>query len=160
MSDSLRPHCWQHTRLLCPLLSPGVCSSSCPLSWWCHPTISFSVAPFSPCPQSFPESGVFSPSESALHIRWPEYWSFSFSLSSSNEYSELIFFRIKPVFLSGGDYKTNKPQTPALIRHIWSKVWAELSPLLQTITTCQPGHNRWKLTLAETTGSLRTWRHQ
>ena len=59
MSDSLRPHCGQHIRLPCPVLSPGVCSSSCPLSWWCHPTFSFSVAPFSPCPQSFTESGIF-----------------------------------------------------------------------------------------------------
>ena len=47
-----------HTRLPCPL-SPGVCSNSCPLSQWCHPTISFSVAPFSSCPQSFSASGSF-----------------------------------------------------------------------------------------------------
>ena len=67
-------------------------SNSCPLSQWCHPAISSSVVPFSSCSQSFPAS-VFS-SESALHIRWPNYWSFSFSISSSNEYSELISFRI------------------------------------------------------------------
>ena len=48
----------QHTRLLCPSLSPGVCSDSCPLNW-CHPTISSSVIPFSSCPQSFPASGSF-----------------------------------------------------------------------------------------------------
>ena len=58
MSNSLGPH-GQHTRLPCPSLSPGVCSNSCPLSWWYHPTISFSVAPFSSCPQSFPASGSF-----------------------------------------------------------------------------------------------------
>ena len=52
------PHQLQHTSLLCPLPSPGVCSISCPLSWWCHPTISFSVVPFS-CLQSFPASGSF-----------------------------------------------------------------------------------------------------
>ena len=45
-----------HIRLPCPSLSPGVCSNSCPLSHWCHPTISSSVAPFSSCPQSFPAS--------------------------------------------------------------------------------------------------------
>ena len=50
------PHGLQHTRLPCPSLSPRVCSNSCPLSHWCHPTISSSVAPFS-CPQSFPASG-------------------------------------------------------------------------------------------------------
>ena len=59
MSDSLWPHGLHHTRLSCPLLSPRVCSNSCPLSRWCHPTISSSVAPFSSCPQSFPASGSF-----------------------------------------------------------------------------------------------------
>ena len=57
----LWPHRLQHTRLLCPPLSPGICSDSWPneLSWWCHPTISSSVAPFSICLQSFPASGSF-----------------------------------------------------------------------------------------------------
>ena len=49
----------QHTRLPCPSLSPGACSHSCPLFQWCHPTISFSVTPFSSCPQSFPASESF-----------------------------------------------------------------------------------------------------
>ena len=59
VSDSLQPHGLQHTRLLHLSLSPGVCSNSCPLSWWCHPTISSSVEPFSSCLQSFPASGSF-----------------------------------------------------------------------------------------------------
>ena len=59
VSDSLQPHALQHTRLLCPSLSPWVCLNSCPLSQWCHPIISSSVAPFSSCPQSFPASGSF-----------------------------------------------------------------------------------------------------
>ena len=58
VSDSLWPHELQHIRLPCPPLSPGVCSNSCPLSPWCHPTTSSSVAHFS-CPQSFPASGYF-----------------------------------------------------------------------------------------------------
>ena len=78
----------QHTRLPCPSLSPGACSNSCPLRWQCHPTISPSVIPFSSCLQSFPAS------ESALQISWPKYWSFSFSISPSNEYSRLISFEI------------------------------------------------------------------
>ena len=49
----------EHTRLSCTPLSPGVCSNSRPLSWWCHPTISSSVVPFSSCPQSLPPSGSF-----------------------------------------------------------------------------------------------------
>ena len=59
VSDSLWPHGLQHTRLSCPLLPPGVCSNSCLLSRWCHPTISSSVIPFSSCLQSFPASGSF-----------------------------------------------------------------------------------------------------
>ena len=59
MSDSWWFHGLQHARLLCPSLSPGVCSNSCPLSWWCHPTISSSVAPFSSCPWSFPAARSF-----------------------------------------------------------------------------------------------------
>ena len=59
MSDSLWPHGLQHTRLLCPPLSPRVCSNSCPLSKWCYLTISSSVIPFSSCLQSFPASGSF-----------------------------------------------------------------------------------------------------
>ena len=59
MSDSLQSHGLQHTRLPCPSSSPGACSNSCPLSRWCHPTISFSVVPFFSCLQSFPASGSF-----------------------------------------------------------------------------------------------------
>ena len=59
MSNSLRPHGLQHTRFLCPLPFPGACSNSCPLSRWCHPTISYSVIPFSSCFQSFLQSGSF-----------------------------------------------------------------------------------------------------
>ena len=93
MFNSLRPHGLQHARLPCPSLSPRVCSNSCPLSQWCHSTILSSVALFSSCPQSFPASRFFS-NESALCIRWPKYWNFSFSISPSNEYSGLISFRI------------------------------------------------------------------
>ena len=123
VSDSLRSHEPQHTRPPCPSPTPGVYPNPCPLSRWCHPTISSSVIPFSSCPQSFPASGSFlffsiyfilffnftilywfchistlihhrytrvphpEPSnKSALRIRWPKYWSFSFNISPSNEY--------------------------------------------------------------------------
>ena len=59
MSDSLWPHGLQHTRLPCPSLPLRVCSNSCSLRWWCHPTILSYVAPFSSCLQSFPASGSF-----------------------------------------------------------------------------------------------------
>jgi len=59
MSDSLQLRELQNTRLPCPSLSPGACSNSYPLIWWCHPNISFSVIPFFSCLQSFPASGSF-----------------------------------------------------------------------------------------------------
>ena len=58
-SNSLQPHGLQHSRLPCPLPTPGACSNSCPLSLWCHPTILSSVVPLSSCLQSFPASGSF-----------------------------------------------------------------------------------------------------
>ena len=93
ISDSLRPHELQHARLPCPSPSPGVCSNSCPLNQWCHPTISSSVIPLLFLPSIFP-SIRGSSNESVLRIMGPKYWSFRFSISSSNEYSELISFRI------------------------------------------------------------------
>ena len=62
MSNSLQPHRLQHARLPCPSLFPKLCSNSCSLSWWCHPTISSSATLFSFCLQSFPASGHFSTS--------------------------------------------------------------------------------------------------
>ena len=59
MSDSLRSHEPQHSRPPCPSPTPRVHPNPCPLSQWCHPTISSSVVPFSSCPQSFPASGSF-----------------------------------------------------------------------------------------------------
>ena len=91
VSDSLRPHGLQDSRFPCPSLSPRVCSNSCPLSWWCHPTIL--CCPLYPLLSIFPSIRVFS-NELDLHIRWPKYWGFSFSISPSNEYSGLISFRM------------------------------------------------------------------
>ena len=63
VSHSLRPHGLQHSRPPCPSPTPGVYPNSCPLSRWCHSTISSSVVPFSSCPQSFPASGSFAMSQ-------------------------------------------------------------------------------------------------
>ena len=93
VSNSLRPHELQHARLPCPSPTPRVYSNSYPLSQWCHPTISSSVVPFSSGPQPLPASiRVFS--ESALHIRRPKCWSFSFNISPTNEHPGLISFRM------------------------------------------------------------------
>ena len=92
MSDSLRPHELQQARLPHPSPTTGAYSNSCPSSQWCHPTIS-SCHPLLLLPLVFPSIRVFS-NESALRIRWPKYWSFSFSISPSNEYPGLISFRM------------------------------------------------------------------
>ena len=92
LSDSLQPHESQHARPPCPSPTPGFHSDSRPSSQWCHPAISSSVVPFSSCPQSLPAS-VFS-NESAFPMRWPKYWSFSFSIIPSKEIPGLISFRM------------------------------------------------------------------
>ena len=92
MSDSFWSHGRQHARLPCPSLSPRVWSNSCPLCQWFHPTISSSVTP-SPPALNLLQHRVFC-SESAHRIRWSKYWSFSFNISPSNEYSGFISFRI------------------------------------------------------------------
>ena len=93
MSDSLQPHGLKHARLPCPSPSPGACSNSCPLSRWCHPTISSSVVPFSSCLKSFPASGSFPVSQFFTSGFQSIGVCFSFSISPSNEYSGLISFR-------------------------------------------------------------------
>ena len=93
LSDSLRPHGLQHTRLPCPSLSPRVCPTSCPLNRWCHPTSLILCRPLLLLPWILPSIRNF-PNESALCIRWPKYWRFKFSTSLSNEYSGLISFRM------------------------------------------------------------------
>ena len=93
MSDSFQPHELQYARPPCPSPTPGVYSNPCPLSQWCHPTISSSVVPILLLPSIFPSIRVFS-NESALLIMWPKYWSFSFNISPSNEHPGLISFRM------------------------------------------------------------------
>ena len=92
MSNSLWPHGLQRSRPPFPLPTPGVYSNSCPLSYWHHLTISSSIIPFFSCLQSFPASGSFQ--WVSFSITWPKYWSFSFNISLSNEYSELVSFRM------------------------------------------------------------------
>ena len=96
MSYSLQLHGLQHTRLPCPSLSPGACSNSCPLSRWCHPTISSSVAPFSSCPQLSQHQGL------SQWVLASGGQSIGISASASvllpiqsNEYLGLISFRIE-----------------------------------------------------------------
>ena len=94
MSDCLQLHESQHVRPPCPSPTPGVHSNSCPSSRRGHPAISSSVIPFSSCPSILPASRSFPMSQLFLCMRWPKYWSFSFSISPSNEHPGLIPFRM------------------------------------------------------------------
>ena len=91
--DSLWPHESQHARSPCPSPTPRVHPDLCPLSQWCYPGISSSVVPFSSCPQTLPASEFFS-NESTFRMKWPKYWSFSFSVIPSKKIPGLISFRM------------------------------------------------------------------
>ena len=91
VSDSLRPHGLQRARIPCPSPIPGVYSNSCPSVM--PPNHLILCRPLLLLPSVFPSVRVFS-NESALLIRWPKDWSFSFSISPSNEYSGLISFKM------------------------------------------------------------------
>ena len=123
-------------RHTCPSLTPGVYSNSCPLSQWCHPTIS-SCHPFLLPPSIFPNIMVFS-NESVLCITWPKYWGFSFSISPSNEYSGLISFTMDWLDLLAGQGILKSSLTPQF-KSITSSVLSFLySPTLTSI------HDYWK----------------
>ena len=92
MSDYLRPHELQNASPPCQSPTFGVHSNSSPSSQWSHPAISSSVIPFFSCLQSLPASESFPMSQ--LRIRWPKYWSCSFSIIPSKEYPGLISFRM------------------------------------------------------------------
>ena len=92
VSDFLWRHELQYTRPPCPSPTPRVHPNLCPLSRWCHLTIS-SCRPLLLLSSIFPSIRVFS-NESALHIRWPKYWSFSCNISPSTELQGLISFRM------------------------------------------------------------------
>ena len=92
VSDSLQSHGLQHARLPCPSPTPGAYSNSCPLSRWCHPTISSSVSPSPRAFSLFRHQGLFQWVSSSHQVA--KYWSFSFNISPSSEYSGLISLRM------------------------------------------------------------------
>ena len=136
MSDSLRPHGLQHTRLLCPSPTPGACSNFMSITSvmpsnhliLCHPLL---------LPSIFPSIRVFS-NESVLRNRWPKYWSFSFSISPSSEYSGLISFTIDwLISCSPRDSQESSP-TPQFKTINSSALSFLYNPTLTTI------HDYWK----------------
>ena len=138
MSDSLLSHGLLHAKLSYPSPSPRVCSNSCPLSQWCHPTILSSVGPFSYCFQSFPASGsflmdwLFASGGKSIGV------SFSFSIIPSKEYSELISFRI-----DWFDLLSVQGTLKSLLQHQFKSINSSVlsflySPILTSI------HGYWK----------------
>ena len=142
MSDSLRPYALQNARLPCPSPHSRACSNPCPSSWWCCPTISSSVIPFSSCLQSFPASGSF-----------PMSWLFTSGgqsigvsasaeteISPSNEYSRFISFRMRGSPCNPRDSQESSP-TPQF-KSISSLVLSFLhSPTLTSIHDYRKNHN-------------------
>ena len=132
MSDSLQPHELQHTRPPCPSPTPGVYSNSCPLVMpsnhliLCHPLLF--------APSIFPSIRVFS-SKSVLCTMWPKYWSFSFSISPSKEYSGLISFRMDWLDLLTVQGSSPTPQFKGINSWALSFLY---SPTLTSI------HDYWK----------------
>ena len=120
IADSWWPHGLQLIRLPYPSLTPGVCSNSCPLSQWYHLIL---CRPLLLLPLILPSIRVFS-NESALHIRWPKYCNFSFSISPSNECSGLISFRT-----DWFDLLTVQGILKSLLQHYSSKASSALNLL-------------------------------
>ena len=139
MSDSLQPvDCMQHTRPPCPSPTPGAYSNSCPLSRWCHPTISSSVVPFSVRLQSFPASGSF-PRSQFFTSGGQSIGSFSFSISPSKEHPGLISFRMDWL-----DLLAVQGTLKSLLQHHSSKasiIWRSAFFIAQLSTSI---HNYWK----------------
>ena len=127
----MQPHGLQHTRPPCPSPTSRVYSNSCPLSQWCHPTIS-SCHPLLLLPPIPPSIRVFC-NEPALHIRWPKYWSVSFSISPSNEHPGLISFRMDWL-----DLLAVQGTLRSLLQHHSSKLSILLCSTLFTVQLSHP----------------------
>ena len=127
--------CWAWSQLF---HSPLALSSSCPLSQWCHPNHLILCHPLYLLPSIFPSIKVFS-NKSALLIGWPKYWSFSFNISSSNEHSGLISFRMDWLDLLCNPKDSQESSPTPQFKSINSSVLRFLhSPTLTSI------HDYWK----------------
>ena len=133
--DSLQPHGLQHARLPCPSPSPEACSNSSPLNWWC-PNHLILCCPLLLLSSIFPNIRVFS-NELALHIRWPKYWSFSFSISPSNNIQDWfpLFLVWSPCSLRDSRESSPTPQFKSINSLVLSPLYG---PALTSI------HDYWK----------------
>ena len=146
VSNSLRPHESQHARLPCPSPTPGVHPDSCPSSQWWHPAIS-SCRPLLLLPPIPPSIRVFS-NESTLCMRWPKYWSFSFSIILSKEIPELISLRMDWL-----DLLAVQGTLKSLLQHHSSKASVLLCSAFFTVQISHPYMTTGK-TIALTRGPL------
>ena len=153
MCLTLQHHELQHARPPCPSPTPGVHSNSRPSSPWCHPAIF--CRPLLLLPPIPPSIRVFS-NESTLCMRWPKYWSFSFSISPSNEHSGLISFRMDWLDLLAiqGTLKSllQHHSSKASILHHSAFFTVQLShPYMTRITKIKTGHTKlyWFLRVSE-----------
>ena len=139
MSDTLQPHRLQHARLPCPSPTPGACSNSCPIESVMPSSHLILCRPLLLLPPIPPSIRVFS-SESTLRMRWPKYWSFSFSVIPSKEIPGLISFRMDWLNLLAvqGTLKSllQHHSTKALI--LWHSAFFLHNPTLTSI------HDHWK----------------
>ena len=142
MSDSLRPRGLQNAMPPCPWPTPRAYTNSCPLHWWYHPTI---CHPLLLPPSILPSIRLFS-NESPLRIIWPKFWSFSFSISPSNEYSGLISFRMDWLDLLAvqGTLKSLLQHHSSKVSILWRSVFVKVQLSHPYMTTGKTrALNRW-----------------
>ena len=157
VSDSLRPHELQHVRSPYPSPNPGVHPNPCPTSWWCHPTISFSVVPFSSCPQSFPASGSFQTSElfasDGQSIRVSaSAWVLPMNTQdwSPLEWTGWISLQFKGLSRVFSNTTVQKQQfltAPHSSTFAWEIPWTEEPGRLQSMGSLRVGH-KWAISLS------------
>ena len=146
MSNSLQPHGLYHAGPLCPPLSPVVCSNSCPLSWWCYLTISSSTTPSPFAFSLFYNQGLFQWVGSLHQVT--KYWSFSFSISPSNEYSGLISFRTGLISLLSKDSQESSPAPQFEASTLWCSAFFMVQLSHMYMTTGKPWLWLWGPLLA------------
>ena len=129
MSNSLRSHGLQHTRLPCTSPPPRVFSNSCPSCWWCHPVISASAVPFSSCLQSFQHQGLFQWASSSYQVAKL----LELQHQSFNEYSGFISFKIDWFYFLAVQWTLKSSQTPQIKSIKYSEISFLYGPTLTSI---------------------------
>ena len=160
MSDSLQPHGLQHSRLSCPSPTPRACSESCPLSRWCHPTISSSVVPFSSCLQSFPASGSFPMSQFFLipvDIAFIYFWLCWVFVAVWGLLLVVASRATLHCSVGASQHGAEKAMAPRSSTLAWKIPWTEEPGRLQSMGSLRVGHDWSDLAAAAATWWLLLW---